>query len=136
MNKYYWIPANGDPQVIESDLNINKLWHQLMNDPDSDLCFETVCMNKSREPFDNLIMMVDECGKLKDHYFNVFATAFYLGGDFGDYIAGDVLVCKMILVPYEEDGKILFYEHDLGSLSDSDLEYLQSEYCAFFVGGE
>lgn len=121
MNKYYWIPAVGEPKLIESEESVNKVWHDLMNDPDHHLCFEMV---HNRISYD-IVLLVDECGKLKSHFVNKFASLFYPGTPFGDYIAGDVLIAKLIDVPYIEDNKVLFYETDIGSLSDDDIRLIQ-----------
>lgn len=122
MNKYYWIPVIGDPKLIESEDSVNKVWHELMNDPDHHLLFESVHNLISPD----IVFLVDECGKLKKHYINLFASLFYPGTNFGDYIAGDVLIAKIIDVPYIEDNEILFYEKDIGSLSDDDIRFIQS----------
>lgn len=120
MNKYYWIPTFGEPKLIESEESVNKVWHDLMNDPDHHLCFETV---HNRICYD-IVFLVDECGKLKSHFVNKFASLFYPGTIFGDYIAGDVLIAKLIDIPYIEDNKVLFYEKDIGSLSQHDIDLI------------
>lgn len=121
MNKFYWIPAVGEPQLIESEHSVNKVWHDLMNDPDHHLLFESVHNRIAPD----IVFLVDECGKLKTHKINKFASLFYLGTLFGDYIAGDVLVAKIIDVPYIEDNKTLFYEKDIGSLTDDDIRLIK-----------
>lgn len=121
MNKFYWIPAVGEPKLIESEDSVNKVWHDLMNDPDHHLLFESV---HNRIALD-ILFLVDECGKLKPHFVNKFASLFYPGASFGDYIAGDVLIAKLIDVPYIEDNEVLFYEKDIGSLSDDDIRLIQ-----------
>lgn len=120
MNKFYWIPAVGEPKLIESEESVNKVWHDLMQDPDHFLCFETVHNRIGSE----ILFLVDECGKLKPHSVNKFASLFYPGTPFGDYIAGDVLIAKLIDVPYIEDNEVLFYEKDIGSLSQSDIDLI------------
>ena len=120
MNKYYWISAVGEPKLIESEASVNNVWHDLMNDPDHDLCFESVPNIIGPD----LVFLVDDCSKLKPHSVNKFASLFYPGSSFGDYIAGDVLVAKLIYVPYTDDNGILFYEHDIGSLSQHDLDFI------------
>lgn len=117
MYNYYWIPAVGEPQLIESEESVNKVWHDLMNDPDHHLLFESVHNRLSSD----IVFLVDECGKLKPHAINKFASLFYPGTSFGDYIAGNVLICKIIDVPYTEDNEVLFYEKDLGSLTSQDI---------------
>lgn len=120
MNKYYWIPAAGEPKLIESDVSVNNVWHDLMNDPDHHLCFETV---HNRIAYD-IVFLVDECGKLKPHHVNHFVSLFYPGTSFGDYIAGDVLIAKIIDGPYIEDNEVLFFEKDIGSLSQDDIDLI------------
>ena len=122
MNKFYWIPAVGEPKLIESEDSVNKVWHDLMNDPDHHLLFESVHNRIASD----IVFLVDECGKLKKHFVNHFASSFYSGISFGDYIAGDVLIAKIIDVPYIEDDKVLFYEHDIGSLTEHDIRLIQS----------
>lgn len=121
MNKFYWIPAVGEPKLIESEDSVNKVWHDLMNDPDYNLLFESVHNRISTD----IVFLVDECGKLKSHFVNMFASIFYPGTPFGDYIAGDVLIAKIIDVPYIEDENVLFYEKDIGSLTNDDLRLIQ-----------
>lgn len=120
MNKFYWIPAVGEPKLIESADSVNKVWHDLMNDPHHHLLFESV--HNIIAP--DIVFLVDECGKLKPHSVNKFASIFYPGTPFGDYIAGDVLFAKIIDVPYIEDNEILFYEKDIGSLSQHDIDLI------------
>ena len=120
MNKFYWIPAVGEPKLIESEDSVNKVWHDLMNDPDYHLLFESVHNRIAPD----IVFLVDECGKLKKHFVNFFASSFYPGFFFGDYIAGDVLIAKLVDVPYIEDEKVLFYEKDIGSLSQDDIDFI------------
>ena len=120
MNKYYYIPAVGEPKLIESEESVNKIWHDMMNDPDHHLCFETVHNRIGPD----ILFLVDECGKLKPHSVNKFASLFYPGTPFGDYIAEDVLIAKLIDVPYIEDNMILFYEKDIGSLAQHDIDFI------------
>lgn len=117
MNKFYWIPAVGEPKLIESEDTVNKVWHDLMNDPDHHLLFESVHNRIAPD----ILFLVDECGKLKPHSVNAFASLFYPGTSFGDYIAGDVLIAKLIDVPYIEDNEVSFYEKDIGSLTRHDI---------------
>lgn len=120
MNKFYWIPAVGEPKLIESDDSVNKVWHDLMNDLDHHLLFESVHNRIAPD----IVFLVDECGKLKPHFVNRFASLFYPGTSFGDYIAGDVLIAKIIDVPYIEDNEVLFFEKDIGSLSQHDIDLI------------
>lgn len=120
MNKFYWIPAVGEPKLIESEDSVNKVWHDLMNGPDHHIIFETVHIQNTYD----IVMLVDECGKLKSHFVNKFASLLYPGFTFGDYIAGDILIAKIIEVPYIEDNEILFFERDIGSLSQDDIDLI------------
>lgn len=52
-------------------------------------CYESVSI------YSDLVMLVDECGKLKDKPVNARASAFYLGTLYGDPIVGDVLICGL-----------------------------------------
>lgn len=114
------IPADGTvPYFIHQEGSINDTWHMLMRDPDRHLHFESVPMDT---PFDDLYMLVDECGKLRPHSVNYFASTFYSGIKFGDYIAGTAMVCRMGLVPYtSEYGD--FLEHDLLPLLPDHVAY-------------
>lgn len=120
MNKFYWIPAVGEPKLIESEESVNKVWHDLMNDPDHHLLFE--CVHNLISP--DIVFLVDECGKMKNHQVNNFGSALYPGTPYGDYIAGNLLVARIVEVPYEKDGEVLFFEHDIGSLTTSDIDFI------------
>ena len=121
MYKYYWIPAIGEPKLIESEDSVNKVWHDLMNDPEHHLCFQMVHNIIAAE----IVFLVDDCGKMKDHKVNHFGSSFYPGTNYGDYIAGDVLIAKIIDVPYIEDNEVFFFEKDIGSLSQDDIDLIE-----------
>ena len=53
--------------------------------------FEVVHMRAF--PFPNIVMLVDESGKCKEHVMNPIASVLYAAE--GDYIAGDALLCKI-----------------------------------------
>ena len=125
MNKFYWIPAVGEPKLIETEDSVNTVWHDLMNDSDHHLCFEVVHNLISPD----IVFLVDECGKMKDHEVNHFGSCFYPGTPYGDYIPGDLLVARIVSVPSEEDGDVLFFEHDIGSLEQHDIDLIQ-----FYLG--
>lgn len=127
MNKFYWIPAVGEPKLIESEDSVNKVWHDLMNDPDHNLCFEMVHNIISPE----IVFLVDDCGKMKEHKVNHFGSSFYPGTNYGDYIAGDLLVARIVDVPcfeddlpFFEDIEIPFFEKDIGSLTLPDIDLI------------
>lgn len=66
--------------------------------------------------YSDLVMLVDECGKLKDKPINIRASRFYRGTAYGDPIVGDVLICGVYDVESELDGEIIT-EKDFGPLS-------------------
>lgn len=122
-NDFLVIPADGSmPFFIPQFGSINDTWHNLMRDPDRDLCFETVVMDA---PFDDLIMLVDDAAKLRPHSLNEFASDFYVGSAYGDYIAGTAMCCRIGLVPFTcDDGEVIM-EHDLFPLLPCHLDYFQ-----------
>ncbi len=90
MAKYLFIPVFGEIKVLELDepVNFNEVYELIGCD-----CIETVRIICS-----DIIMMVDESGKIKNpsKSFNPRASIFYDGYRYGDYIAGDVLIGKEI----------------------------------------
>lgn len=116
------IPANGSvPFFIPQIGSVNDTWHNLMCDLDHKLCFESVPMDT---PFDDLIMLVDDCGKLRPHVINDNASSFYVGRKYSDYIAGTAMVCRTGLVCYTSE-ECDFMEHDLLPLLPDHIAYFQ-----------
>lgn len=73
-------------------------------------------------PIGDLILIVDECGKLKPHDINQLASKLYLGTPYGDYIAGDVIIGRIGLIQTDViDGKP-FYEHDILPLRSFEMD--------------
>lgn len=66
--------------------------------------------------YSDLIMLVDETGKLTDKPINVRASMFYPGTAYGDPIVGDVLLCSLKwVVTVMDDGEPI-RERDFGPL--------------------
>ncbi len=90
MAKYLFIPVIGEIKVLElaEPININEIYGLIGCD-----FFETV-----RIIFTDIIMMLDESGKIKDppKPVNPRASMLYSGLQYGDYIVGDVLIGKEI----------------------------------------
>lgn len=120
-NDFLVIPADGStPFFIPQCGSINDTWHNLMRDPDRDLCFESVKMDA---PFDDLVILVDDCCKLRPHVVNELASLFYPGSSFGDYIAGTAMVARIGLVSYDcGDGEVI-QEHDILPLLPAHVAY-------------
>ncbi len=109
MAKYLFIPVVGEIKVLELDepVNFSEVYELIGCD-----FIETV-----RVVFSDIIMMVDESGKIKSpaKSLNPRASMFYGGFRYGDYIAGDVLIGKEILTA---DG------FDIGGIPPMFIEYL------------
>ncbi len=109
MAKYLFIPVVGEIKVLElpEPININDIYEIIGCD-----CFETV-----RIISQDIIMMVDESGKIKTpaKSVNPRASMFYPGLRYGVYIAGDVLIGKEI---WTSDGP------DIGGIPPMFLSYL------------
>lgn len=66
--------------------------------------------------FSDLIMLVDECGKLTGKPINIRASQFYRGTQYGDPIVGDVVICSTkSVVTLMPDGECI-RECDFGPL--------------------
>lgn len=92
-HKFLFIPADcarSCEWITQNDgERVNGMIHRYIN---CDL-FEIVHF-----PIGNLILIVDECGKLKPHDVNQLASKLYPGTPYGDYIAGDVIIGRIGLV--------------------------------------
>ena len=73
------------------------------------------------------VMLIDEEGKLKEHYINPICSKLYGYDKHGDYIAGNALIVK------EER---INGEPDLCGMDDGDLEELQNAILKALKGGE
>lgn len=124
-NDFLVIPADGSkPYFIPQCGSVNDTWHNLMRDPDRELLFE--CVPIAAFGVKDLIFMVDECGKLKPHQVNAFASLFYPGFNFGDYLAGTVMVARMGLVKTELAPGEYIEEHDLLPLTEYHVNVFKS----------
>lgn len=119
MNKYLLIPC--DPyepckfvHIDDSDPG-SEAGYSKFNDTVYELisadCYEVVWI------YSDLVMLVDECGKLTGKPVNYRASKFYRGTAYGDPIVGDVLICGVhdVVTRYGED---LITERDFGPLNE------------------
>lgn len=119
------IPSDGSkPYFIPQCGSISDTWHNLMRDPDRELLFE--CVSIAAFGVEDLIFMVDECGKLKPHSVNSFASLFYTGTQFGDYLAGTVMVARLGLVKTELAPGEYIEEYDLLPLTEYHVNVFKS----------
>ena len=77
-------------------------------------CIETVAVGHG------LVLLVDESGKIKDppQPLNPFASRFYRGSMFGDFIHGTVVFCNLAMIPGD-------YEFDLYPLTSDQLSLVE-----------
>lgn len=107
-DRFLFIPADCSlptQWITQNDgETVNSMIHRYI---DCDL-FEIVPL-----PISNLILIVDECGKLKSHDVNQLASKLYPGTPYGDYIAGDVIIGRIGLVQTDVIDGESFFEHDI-----------------------
>lgn len=78
------------------------------------------CVEMVRTVLPDIVIFVDECGKIKDppQPYAPLASKLYLGSQFGDPIVGPVIVCKLVPVgPYLELDCVPLSPADLARLS-------------------
>ena len=117
-NKYLFIPADvtvpcsfveiedPDPNAAAGDNKFNHTVHELIS---ADL-YEIVWI------YSDLVMLVDDVGKLIGKPINPRASRFYRGTAYGDPIVGDVLICGVHDVQTNYDGEIIT-ERNFGPLN-------------------
>lgn len=76
--------------IHETDLSLDEIRELLECD-----IFEVVHLRGF--PIPKIVMLVDECGKLRDKSINPIASILYAEG--ADYIAGEALLCKLEYTP-------------------------------------
>ena len=105
--QYIYITTNGDISIVDiPSEELSRRVHELI---DCEL-FEIVSLPN----YGDLLMIVDETGKLTGKRCNPVASAVYPGTAYGDYIVGDVLIGKVCL----KDGT-----YDVGGLMDPAANY-------------
>lgn len=71
------------------------------------------------------------CDTGYENKLNAMATIMY-----GMPIFGAIVAVKLEDVPYEEDGKVLYYEKDSAGFNEEETEYLKNKLEEFFKGKE
>lgn len=130
-DKYIFMPADtadacisfepGPICVGDSQVDVFKRWIEC------DL-IEIVHIGRQLGLREDVILIVDESGKLKPHKFNLMGSYFYNVG-FMDYIAGDCIIARIGLVP-SSDPDFPFPEHDILPLTPE----LYKFFADFFSG--
>lgn len=87
MNSYFLSDTNDKLCLIKFNdpISLNFMYHFIDCD-----CIECVYTPYLRD----LVMVIDESGKLKDKPINRFASCLYPGSEYGDPIVGNVLFMK------------------------------------------
>lgn len=116
-DKYIFIPA--DPKVPCSFIDVNaddssdpevNRFNEHVHELISADCYEAVYV------LSDLIMLVDESGKLTGKPINPRASQFYPGTPYGDPIVGDVVFCSIKWIDtIMPDGEVI-RERDFGPL--------------------